>query len=163
MRLVALVAALGLTGCALSRPGLRPVLAERSARWEHEAGLEGETETFGAESNPTGNPIGGGEGYTDVLTRAAAGSSQARTTRRRWCGTCRIATAGERRVTAAGGGSRAAPVIPMSGWVRRLPDSGPHSGARTGGLAVMPLPRRGTSVSARWERAYCQMMNPPVL
>ena len=69
VRLVALVAALGLTGCALSRPGLRPVLTERSARWEHEAGLEGETETFGAESNPTGNPIGGVEGYTDVLTR----------------------------------------------------------------------------------------------
>ncbi|HJN17017.1 MAG TPA: hypothetical protein QGH10_16040, partial [Armatimonadota bacterium] len=25
-------------------------------------------ETFGCEANPTGNPIGGGEGYTDILT-----------------------------------------------------------------------------------------------
>ena len=25
-------------------------------------------ETFGCEANPTGNPIGGGEGYTDILS-----------------------------------------------------------------------------------------------
>lgn len=44
-----------------------PVHTERTARWEDEVGLEGEGEAFGAEANPTGNPIGGGEGYTDVF------------------------------------------------------------------------------------------------
>jgi len=33
------------------------------------AGLAQEAEeTFGCEANPTGNPIGGGEGYSDILT-----------------------------------------------------------------------------------------------
>ncbi len=40
---------------------------QRTARWEHEADLE-EEETFGAEHNPTGNPIGGGEGYGEIFT-----------------------------------------------------------------------------------------------
>jgi len=47
----------------------RPVLTERTARWEHEANLEGDEEHFGAEHNPTGNPIGGGEGYKDIITQ----------------------------------------------------------------------------------------------
>ena len=44
------------------------VLTERSARWAHEVAWEGEAETYGAESNPTGNPIGGGEGYAEIFT-----------------------------------------------------------------------------------------------
>ena len=28
----------------------------------------GSTETYGAESNPTGNPIGGGSGYSGIIT-----------------------------------------------------------------------------------------------
>ncbi len=44
------------------------VLTDRTARWEDEVGLEGAEETFGAEHNPTGNPIGGGEGYSDILS-----------------------------------------------------------------------------------------------
>jgi len=47
----------------------RPVLTERTARWEHEANREGEEEHFGAEHNPTRNPIGGGEGYKDIITK----------------------------------------------------------------------------------------------
>ena len=43
------------------------VYTNRTARWEHEAGLE-EEETFGAEHNQTGNPIGGGEDYGEVFT-----------------------------------------------------------------------------------------------
>jgi len=31
-------------------------------------GADEAEETFGCEANPTGNPIGGGEGYTDILT-----------------------------------------------------------------------------------------------
>ncbi len=48
-------------------PG-QAVLTSRTARGEHEAKLEGDEEHFGAEHNPTGNPIGGGEGYDDILT-----------------------------------------------------------------------------------------------
>ncbi len=44
------------------------VLTDRTARWEDEAGLEGEVEAFGAEHNPTGNPVGGGEGYSEIYT-----------------------------------------------------------------------------------------------
>jgi hypothetical protein len=44
------------------------VLPERVGRWEHETNLEADEETFGAEHNPTGNPIGGGDGYADILT-----------------------------------------------------------------------------------------------
>lgn len=40
----------------------------RTARWAGEADLEGGNEAFGAEHNPTGNPIGGGEGYADGFT-----------------------------------------------------------------------------------------------
>ncbi len=40
----------------------------RTARWRGETDLEGDTEAFGAEHNPTGNPIGGGEGYADRFT-----------------------------------------------------------------------------------------------
>ncbi|MBI2952143.1 hypothetical protein HYY27_08615 [bacterium] len=43
------------------------VLTERTARWEQEVQVEERGETFGAEPQPTGNPIGGGEGYRDVL------------------------------------------------------------------------------------------------
>ena len=67
--LLAAIAATGLNGCAPLRAAVRPVLTDRTAKWEHEAGLEGEKETFGAEHNPTGNPVGGGEGYSDILTR----------------------------------------------------------------------------------------------
>ncbi len=41
------------------------IFTARTARWASEANLECGAETFGAEHNPTGNPIGGGEGYTD--------------------------------------------------------------------------------------------------
>ncbi len=44
------------------------ILRPRTARWEHEANLEHGPEQFGAEHNPTGNPIGGGEGYQAVVT-----------------------------------------------------------------------------------------------
>ncbi len=43
------------------------ILTDRTARWAGEANLEGGAESFGAEHNPTGNPIGGGEGYADGL------------------------------------------------------------------------------------------------
>ena len=56
---------LTLCACAAAQ---RSVLIERTARWEHEAGLEGDEERFGAEHNPTGDPIGGGEGYKDLIT-----------------------------------------------------------------------------------------------
>ena len=46
----------------------KPVLPDRIGRWEQEADLEAGKEAFGAEHNPTGNPIGGGEGYADILT-----------------------------------------------------------------------------------------------
>jgi len=58
-----------LCGCAPPTHHVPPVLTARTARWEHEAGLEGDKETFGAEHNPTGNPIGGGKDYSDILTR----------------------------------------------------------------------------------------------
>ncbi len=44
------------------------ILTERTPRWAREAELEDGAETFGAEHNPTGNPIGGGEGCTDGFT-----------------------------------------------------------------------------------------------
>jgi len=47
----------------------RSLLTARTARWEHEANLEGDEEHFGAEHNPTGNPIGGGEGYNGIITK----------------------------------------------------------------------------------------------
>ncbi|RLA91731.1 MAG: hypothetical protein DRG69_09805 [Deltaproteobacteria bacterium] len=42
-----------LTGCAGSSPGMD---------------MKQQVETFGCEANPTGNPIGGGEGYRDIFT-----------------------------------------------------------------------------------------------
>ncbi len=45
-----------------------PVLTSRTPRWELEADLEGGDETFGAEGNPTGDPIGGGEGYSRLCS-----------------------------------------------------------------------------------------------
>ena len=63
----ALVVVLGSGGSVWGQDALRPVLTTRTARWEHEAGLEGDEEHFGAEHNPTGNPIGGGEGYNDII------------------------------------------------------------------------------------------------
>jgi hypothetical protein len=42
------------------------VLTVRNARWEVETETGG-AETFGAESQPTGDPVGGGEGYRDIL------------------------------------------------------------------------------------------------
>ena len=51
------------------------VHTDRTCQWEHEAGLEHGEETFGAESNPTGDPIGGGEGYSDIR---AGGDREAR-------------------------------------------------------------------------------------
>ncbi|MDP6775845.1 MAG: hypothetical protein QGI83_03670 [Candidatus Latescibacteria bacterium] len=42
------------------------VLTDRTGRWEHEAGLEQGEGAFGTEPNPTGNPIGGGEGYSEI-------------------------------------------------------------------------------------------------
>jgi len=50
-------------------PAWRPVLTERTGRWEHEESRAAAGEQFGAEDNPTGNPIGGGPGYTDTLAR----------------------------------------------------------------------------------------------
>jgi hypothetical protein len=47
----------------------RTILTERTARWEDEVGHEGAEKTVGAESNPTGSPIGGGKGYRDVVTK----------------------------------------------------------------------------------------------
>ena len=44
-----------------------PILSDRIARWEAEMPPEPK-ETWGCESNPTGNPIGGGEGYSDIVT-----------------------------------------------------------------------------------------------
>ena len=44
------------------------VLSPRTARWEHEVNLESQGERFGAEHNPTGSPIGGGPGYSDIVT-----------------------------------------------------------------------------------------------
>ena len=58
-----------LCACGTARAAQRSVLTERTARWEHEANLEGDEEHFGAEHNPTGNPIGGGEGYKDIIAR----------------------------------------------------------------------------------------------
>lgn len=44
------------------------ILTARTARWADEENREGwAAETFGAECNPTGNPIGGGDGYADVV------------------------------------------------------------------------------------------------
>ena len=45
------------------------ILTARTARWASEENQEGRPETFGAEHNPTGNPIGGGDGYTDGFRR----------------------------------------------------------------------------------------------
>jgi len=47
----------------------RGILTERTARWEDEIRYEGADETSGAESNPTGHPIGGGKGYGDMVKR----------------------------------------------------------------------------------------------
>ena len=73
MRSIPMLAAIALAvapaGCGLPGSAARPVRTSRTARWEHEAALEGDVETFGAEGNPTGNPIGGGEGYSDIVTR----------------------------------------------------------------------------------------------
>ncbi|MDA0746282.1 MAG: hypothetical protein O2954_07170, partial [bacterium] len=43
------------------------VLTDRCARWWDEMGVSDAHTTFGAEGNPTGNPIGGGKGYSDIL------------------------------------------------------------------------------------------------
>ena len=51
----------------IQRSTAGPILSERVARWEAELPPESE-ETWGCESNPTGNPIGGGEGYSDTLS-----------------------------------------------------------------------------------------------
>lgn len=56
-------------GRTIARSFGGPVRTDRSPRWEHEAGLESGPETFGAEHNPTGNPIGGGAGYADRVAR----------------------------------------------------------------------------------------------
>lgn len=45
------------------------IFTARTARWAGEANQEDGPETFGAEHNPTGNPIGGGDGYTDGFSR----------------------------------------------------------------------------------------------
>lgn len=45
----------------------KPVLPERAGRWEGEMEPDPGEETFGAEANPTGNPIGGGQGYSDAF------------------------------------------------------------------------------------------------
>jgi hypothetical protein len=50
----------------ISRTMGKPVMPDRMGRREHEAGLEKGEETFGAEHNPTGNPIGGGEDYSEI-------------------------------------------------------------------------------------------------
>jgi len=63
------VVAIGLTAFALAQEDPRGLLTPRTARWEHEVKLEGDEETFGAEHNPTGDPIGGGEGYKDIITK----------------------------------------------------------------------------------------------
>ena len=44
-----------------------PVLTTRSPRWDHEAEPGNGDETFGADPNPTGNPIGGGRGYSEAF------------------------------------------------------------------------------------------------
>ena len=65
-----MLAALLSSASALSaQEAPRGILTKRTARWEDEAKLEGGKETFGSEHNPTGNPIGGGKGYKDVLTK----------------------------------------------------------------------------------------------
>ncbi len=46
----------------------RGILRPRVARWECELPKPAK-ETFGAEPNPAGNPIGGGPGYKDIVTR----------------------------------------------------------------------------------------------
>jgi hypothetical protein len=43
------------------------VMSERTAKWEEEL-LSPAGETYGAEENPTGNPIGGGLGYGEIQT-----------------------------------------------------------------------------------------------
>jgi hypothetical protein len=45
----------------------RNILRERTAKYWHE--LDISDDETGVESNPTGNPIGGGEGYSDIITR----------------------------------------------------------------------------------------------
>jgi hypothetical protein len=45
----------------------KPVVTDRMGRWEHEIDRASDREAFGAEHNPTGNPIGGGEGYGEIL------------------------------------------------------------------------------------------------
>ena len=67
MLLTAASLLLTLCACATARAAPRPVLTERTARWEDEAKLEGDEEHFAAEHNPTGNPIGGGEGYKGII------------------------------------------------------------------------------------------------
>ncbi len=53
---------------SISRAAGGGILTARTARWAGELNLESGEETFGAEHNPTGNPIGGGEGYADGFT-----------------------------------------------------------------------------------------------
>ena len=69
-RWIALLGLACLIGAAVwAQDDPRSLLTQRTARWEHEANLESDKETFGAEHNPTGNPIGGGEWYKDIITR----------------------------------------------------------------------------------------------
>lgn len=54
------------TGWAQALEDPRNILRERTARYWHE--LDITDDQVGAESNPTGSPIGGGEGYSDIIT-----------------------------------------------------------------------------------------------
>ncbi len=54
---------------ALTPSNPRGVLKKRTAHWQNERPYPGEEKTVGAESNPTGNPIGGGKGYIDLIKK----------------------------------------------------------------------------------------------
>ena len=69
INLIVVFVAINFGGAVWALDDPRGLLIERTAKWEQEADLENDKETFGAERNPTGNPIGGGEGYNNIITK----------------------------------------------------------------------------------------------